>query len=70
MPPRMFYVNSTEIYIVYDICMPPRIDNLSEQFICHNMSYIHTAWGLFYQILTGQCTTVLTNQKARTQEKD
>ena len=32
------------MYIVYGICMPPRIDNLSEQRACHNMSYIHTAW--------------------------
>ena len=59
---KKFYFNSTEIYIVYDICMPPRIDNLSEQRSCQNMSYIHTAWGLF-------CTTFLTNQKAKTQEK-
>ena len=29
------------------------------------MSDIHTAWSLFCQTLTGQCTTVLTNQKAK-----
>ena len=28
---KEFYVNSTEMYIVYGICMPPRIDTLSEQ---------------------------------------
>ena len=37
---------------------------------CHNMSNIHTAWSLFCQILTGQCTTVLTSQKAKTRERD
>ena len=67
---KKFYVNSTEMYTIYGICMPPRIDTLSEQRAILNMSYIHTAWGLFCQILTGQCTTVLTNQKARTQKKD
>ena len=66
---KTFYINSTEMYVIYGIYMPPRIDNLSEQRTCHNMSYIHTAWGLFCQILIGQFTTVLTNQKARTQKK-
>ena len=66
---KKFYVTSTEMY---DICLPPKIDTLStsEQRACHNMSNIHTAWGLFCQILTDQCTTVLTNQKAKTQKTD
>ena len=54
----------------YGICLPPKIDTLSEQRASHNMSKIHTAWSLFCQILTGQCTTVLTNQKAKTQKRD
>ena len=50
---------------VHGVYLPPTIDTLSEQSACHNMSNIHTAWSLFCQILTGQCTTVLTNQKAK-----
>ena len=53
-------------YLCHNV--PPRIDTLSEKRACHKMSNIHTAWSLFCQILTGQCTTVLTNQKAKTQK--
>ena len=48
--------------------MPPRLDTLSEKRACHKMSNIHTAWSLFCQTLTGQCTTVLTNQKQTTEK--
>ena len=54
------------------LTVPPKIDTLSagEQRACHNMSNIHTVWSLFCQILTVQCTTVLTNQKAKPQKRD
>ena len=54
---------------IHGVYLPPKINTLSEQSSCHNMSNIHTAWSLFCQILTVQCTTVLTNQKANTQKK-
>ena len=55
---------------IHGVYLPPKIDTLSEQSACHNMSNIHTAWSLFCQILPDQCTTVLTNQKAKTQKRD
>ena len=48
--------------------MPPRLDTLSEKRACHKMSNIHTAWSLFCQTLTGQCTTVLTIRKQTTEK--
>ena len=55
---------------VYDICVPPRINTSFEKRVCHKMSNIHTAWSLLCQILTGQCTTALTNQKVKPQKRD
>ena len=55
---------------IHGVYLPPKIDTVSEQSACPNMSNIHTAWSLFCQILTGQCTQVLTNQKAKTQNRN